>query len=347
MRIGMLVACLWVATGSLQAKIAFHSKRDGNTEIYTMGSDGSNQTRLTHHVASDSSPAWSPNGRQIAFHSYRDENYEVYVMDADGSNQRRLTRHPKADGSPDWHPDGRRIAFNSSRDGKLNIYVMDADGDNVKQITHLEFASRPKWSPDGKRIAFEGVLDNTRQVYAINADGTHRFRVSEPAPNAVMFLRGWSPDGKQILYSAAINASVNDSSMIIAALAPVGRGKVVQWERVAVPRMPLSTGAWEADGKSILFAAKKENHWNIYRFRLRDKTLIQLTDQPFKDSGPHEWNPRLPVSPQGLAPKSWGEIKSHSFREEMYYEEISVDNRMVRDFCFTLDHSFLRTLFRF
>ena len=313
MRIAILVVSLWLATSPLWGKIAFHSKRDGNLEIYTMRSDGNHPTRLTHNEARDGVPAWSPNGRQIVFHSERDGDVEVYVMDADGSNQRRLTHHPKADGSPDWHPNGKKIAFNSNRDGNLNIYVMDADGGNVKQITRLEFASRPKWSPNGKQIAFEGILNDGRQVYVVNADGTRRFQVSNPVPNAAMFLRGWSPDGKKILYSAAINASVNNSSMIIATLNP-SRRKVIEWEQIPVPQMPLSTGAWGADGKSILFAGKRKDHWNIYRFRLRDGELTQLTDQPLKDSGPHEWNPSLSVQPQRLLPVFWGEIKSNRLR---------------------------------
>ena len=93
MRIAILVACLWLATSPLWGKIVFYPFRDGQTEIYTMDSDGANQTRLTFNEASDAAPAWSPNGRQIAFHSYRDDNknahrgernVEIYVMDADG-----------------------------------------------------------------------------------------------------------------------------------------------------------------------------------------------------------------------------------------------------------------------
>ena len=40
MRIAMLVACLWLATSPLWGQIAFHSKRDGSWQIYTMNSDG-------------------------------------------------------------------------------------------------------------------------------------------------------------------------------------------------------------------------------------------------------------------------------------------------------------------
>ncbi len=43
-------------------KIAFHSDRDGNDEVYVMDADGSNQTRLTNNHAFDFGPAWSPVG---------------------------------------------------------------------------------------------------------------------------------------------------------------------------------------------------------------------------------------------------------------------------------------------
>ena len=62
MRMTILVACLWLATSSLQSKIVFESGREGNLDIYTMNSDGTGQTRLTHHEASDLEAAWSPDG---------------------------------------------------------------------------------------------------------------------------------------------------------------------------------------------------------------------------------------------------------------------------------------------
>ena len=41
-------------------QIAFYSDRDGNSEIYVMDIDGTNQRRLTNNTAEDRSPAWSP-----------------------------------------------------------------------------------------------------------------------------------------------------------------------------------------------------------------------------------------------------------------------------------------------
>lgn len=323
MRILALVACFWLATSPLWGKIVFYSERDGNHEIYRMDSDGSNVTRLTHHPVTDAAPAWSPNGQQIAFHSYRDGNQEVYVMDADGSNQRRLTRHPGLDGFPDWSPDGSQIAFYSGRGGRdpdkeIDIFVMDADGSNVRQVTHLGFASRPKWSPDGKRIAFEAITDAGRVIYMVDVDGKNLWQVSFPDVRAGMFARGWSPDGKQILYTEAIGHSVNDATLIIATLHPTRR-EVVHFDRVPVPKRPISGGAWGADGKSVLFTSRPADgplnlDWNIYRFHLIDKRLIQLTHHVRRDQIGQEWNSSLSVQPQRLLPLFWGEIKSNRLR---------------------------------
>jgi Tol biopolymer transport system component len=75
-------------------KLAFVSRRDGNSEIYVMNSDGSAQENLTRQPANDSHPSWSPDGRKIAFVSRRDGNSEIYVMNADGSGLRNVTRTP-------------------------------------------------------------------------------------------------------------------------------------------------------------------------------------------------------------------------------------------------------------
>ena len=91
-------------------RIAFHSTRDGNSDIYVMDVDGSGVTRLTDHEAYDSNPDWSPDGRRMVFRSSRDDPdpgdfvlvRNIYVMNADGSQVTRLTDNEASDGGPSW-----------------------------------------------------------------------------------------------------------------------------------------------------------------------------------------------------------------------------------------------------
>lgn len=315
MRILILVVSLWLVTSSLWGKIVFEITQNGNTDIYKMDSDGNNQIRLTYHPGMDLLPTWSPNGQQIAFHSDRDGNAEVYVMDTDGSNLRNLTRHPAYDGGPHWHPNGEQIVFASSRGP--GIYTMDTNEGNIQLIIEIDFGSRPRWVPDGKRIAFTGIVQVGEEggLYVVDADGTNLWRLPR-APHIVsMPLADWSPDGHKILYTEQVFNEVHniieELSLGIATL-NLTRREVVEFKQIKRPGFlfDVHAGGWSPDGKSILFSGAVEE-WDIYRVRLSDGKITQLTDSPDSDYAAHEWNPRLSVPPQqGRLPVRWGEIKT-------------------------------------
>jgi Tol biopolymer transport system component len=101
--------------------IVMRSDRDGNMEIYRMGSDGANAVRLTRHDATDTMPAFSPAGDTVAFVSARDGNFEIYSLplhpEGRPGEPRRLTDSPGHDMHPKFSPDGRWIVFASERGG--------------------------------------------------------------------------------------------------------------------------------------------------------------------------------------------------------------------------------------
>ena len=126
--------------------VVFESKRDGNWEIYTVGIDGENLTRITENEKTDRNAEWSSGG--IVFESQRDGNWEIYKSDPDGNNQVNLSNDPKSDQKPIWSPKGKRILFESKRDGKREIYFMLADGAGVKNLTnHPENDTDARWNP--------------------------------------------------------------------------------------------------------------------------------------------------------------------------------------------------------
>ena len=160
-------------------RIAFKSDRDGDSEIYVMDADGSNQVNLTNNSAADSIPSWSPDGSKIAFTSTRDGNCgplceEFYVMGADGSNQTRLTNNGERETSASWSPDGTKIAFISTRSGQstFDAWVMDADGGNPTRLTTNLDVNSVRWFP-GASIAFNSNADGDFEIHLIEADGSN------------------------------------------------------------------------------------------------------------------------------------------------------------------------------
>ena len=188
-------------------KIAFASKRTGTEELWSMGADGSNQTRLTAPPADgDIVPSWSPDGTEIAFASVRTGHPEIWVMNADGGNQRQLTATSAHSNAPSWSPNGSKIAFASNRSGLTEVYTMNPDGGGLQQLTtpngpSFPDSNVPVWSPDGSKLAFwSGIEANYGQVWVMNADGSNRQVLTNCVAPANCDDPAWSPDGVSIIF---------------------------------------------------------------------------------------------------------------------------------------------------
>jgi phospholipase C len=115
--------------------IAFTSNRGGNNDVWVMTVEGVGVSNLTNNTASDSQPAWSPDGSQIAFTSNRSSNSEVWVMNADGTAPANLTNNTASDSDPFFSPDqGSRVAFTSNRDGQSEVYVVNASAEVTNPV---------------------------------------------------------------------------------------------------------------------------------------------------------------------------------------------------------------------
>jgi phospholipase C len=115
-----------------------------------MAADGGSETQLTMGRASDSEPAWSPDGTRIAFTTNRTGNDDVFVMNADGTGAVDVTNDPASDSEPAWSPDGgTRLAFTSDRAGQADVYVANSiDGSGAVDASGRAGAdTHPSWQP--------------------------------------------------------------------------------------------------------------------------------------------------------------------------------------------------------
>ena len=83
------------------------------THIWMMDIDGRNARQLTNGDKSESSPAFSPDGKWISFISSKDGNPNIYVLSSAGGEAKKLTSISTGVSDPLWSPDGKWIAFSS------------------------------------------------------------------------------------------------------------------------------------------------------------------------------------------------------------------------------------------
>ena len=289
--------------------IAFVSDRDGNAEIHVMNPDGSGQTNITNNPASDSSPAFSPDGQRIAFTSSRDGNPEIYVMAADGSDVARLTDNPASDSAPAWSSDGHSIAFVSTRDGNQEIYVMATHGSDITRLTDNPSPdSAPAFSPDGQRIAFQREPPPSpfpgrpvEEIFTMAPDGSDVTRLTNNTADA---NPNFSPDGQRIAFSRnlfrhhkihTMAADGSDQNAITNNIEGPCRDFVDDFDP-----------AFSPDGERIAFASNRQGNecfsrnFEIYTVAPDGSGVVRLTDNAASDLDP-DWQPLPPplVLPPG------------------------------------------------
>jgi hypothetical protein len=126
---------------------------DSNINIWTMGTNGANNTRLTANntgVRDSRYPSFSPDGTEIVFSSLmrisgvNSSSYNIWKMDTAGTNQVALTRNTGAGSDsiyPVFSPDNNKIAFTSlmnigvTTPSSYNIWVMNSDGTSQNYLT--------------------------------------------------------------------------------------------------------------------------------------------------------------------------------------------------------------------
>jgi Tol biopolymer transport system component len=148
--------------------LAFVGYQEGNFDIYTIGTEGGKEKRLTDTEGLDDGPDYSADGKFIYFNSYRTGHMQIWRMHADGSDSEQLTFDEHSNWFAHPSPDNRWIAYLSYVDdekqnhlfGKsVRLRLMNLETKEIKDITPVFYGGQgtfnvPSWSPDSKKIAF-------------------------------------------------------------------------------------------------------------------------------------------------------------------------------------------------
>ncbi len=157
----------WHACSPDGQTLAYTALRNDELDIYTISTQGGEETRLTSSPGLDDGPDFSPDGQYIYYNSMQSGRMEIWRMRADGSDPEQLTDDLYSNWFPHPSPDGQSLVFLSylkdqgdqhppMKEVALRLYNLSSG--SVKELARFTGGQGtinvPSWSPNGKAFAF-------------------------------------------------------------------------------------------------------------------------------------------------------------------------------------------------
>ena len=256
-------------------RIAFTRLVNGDLQIFTVASDGTDDKQLTF-AGRNEFPAWSKDGTKLAFTSTRSGAPEIWTMNPDGSDQRQIThRAPGGSFTPDWSYDGTRIAYSFDDFPSIGhhpeVWVMNADGSQQTRLTttppngQFTWSQHPSWEPGDSRIYYASTASGTSQIWGMFSNGlgqeqkTNGLGSGHPQANVPEFSR----DGKLTFWAGFEGQYGEVWTARIGS--PAGPTRLTQ----TPDPMNSDNPSWAPDGTRLLFDSNQPspnggvNIWSI------------------------------------------------------------------------------------
>jgi TolB protein len=182
--------------------VAMSREVNGNSDVYVVELARRTERRLTTSTSIDTSPSFSPDGRNIVFVSDRGRGPQLYIMREDGGTMAcptggsdtacRITFGEGQYTTPVWSPRGDWIAFTYQGGGSFYIGVIHPDGTGERMLTQSYQDEGPTWSPNGRVIAFsrEAGPGAGPKLWSIDVTGRNLHRLQTPGDASDP---AWSP----------------------------------------------------------------------------------------------------------------------------------------------------------
>jgi len=180
----------------------------GNRDVWVFDVSTGKGTPITSDVSSDTSPVWSPDGRQIAYVSIlaNGNSSALYRKASDGSGgEELLYRHTR--GAPmvltDWSADGVLCFWSGDV-----TFALPLNGDRKAiELFRGESSVRGgRFSPDGRFLAYSSNGPGRFELYvgplnpASSAGAAPAAKSSQLSKDGALGAISWRQDGKELYY---------------------------------------------------------------------------------------------------------------------------------------------------
>jgi len=296
-----------VISADAGAVVVFSANRGGvhDSQVFVMGTDGSEQHQLTFARGHSWGPRVSPDGAKLFFssvapgeHQSHDAagggttgtgNHDIYVADLTGTtpadvavtNLNNITAGQLTwDNGWAWSPDSAEIAYTTDLNGNWDIYAMSSGGTDHRRLTDDPAQDGwPSWTPDGQQIVFSSDRNGDWEIFIMNADGSDVRQLTD-RPDTTDLFPEVSPDGTQIVFSSQVE-SVNEGEIYVMS---IDGGEATRLtSTAALNNMP----SWCPSGEQIVFTSDRSGNEDIYIMTADGVTQTRLTDDPGEDTTPY------------------------------------------------------------
>ena len=169
-----------------------------DTNLYAAPVDGSKPPRslTAANKASDTTPAFSPDGKMLAYLAMARPGYEadrsriVLKPWPDGQGQERVLTETWdfSVSALAWSSDGKRILAAVPNKGQVSLFAIEVG--SGKAVTIVEQGTLAAFGPAGDRIIFErNTLKSPTEIYSVRGDGTDERAVTRINAEKVAAVR--------------------------------------------------------------------------------------------------------------------------------------------------------------
>ena len=173
--------------------------------LWTVDSDGQNETPIASVAATPGSAAWHPRGRSITYSTYVPSQIVVQEL---GGRPRTIASGSGVYISPVFTPDGENVVYAHGVDEGVDLYIASAAGGDTRRLSVGRGSDNvsPSVSPDGRRIVFMSGRAGHPEIYTMDADGTNVDLLTplDVGESAYRASPDWSPDGRLVAFQSRI-----------------------------------------------------------------------------------------------------------------------------------------------